>query len=195
MGISKVEYAVTEKNFSPVLTGIYMKTKESDGQQYLVFVGTDSFRLAEYKIPVAGMTGSLDLIIPKTNCNDLKKVIEYYVAQGGQEVQMKHADNLICFTMDINGISLMTTSLLIQGTFPEYDNENIIPSVANTKVQVDKNQLEKAIRKISIITRDINNYISLQCQDSTVSVQSGETDKGDAQSSIPSVMQGEPVTL
>ena len=117
------------------------------------------------------------------------------MSQGGQEVQMKHADNLICFTMEINGISLMTTSLLIQGTFPEYDNENIIPSTANTKVQVDKNQLEKAIRKISIITRDINNYVSLHCNETTVSVQSGETDKGDAQSSLASVMQGEPVTL
>jgi DNA polymerase III subunit beta len=62
-------------------------------------------------------------------------------------------------------------------------------------VQVDKNNLDKAIRKIQIITRDINNYISLQCQDGTLMIQSGETDKGDAQSSLPSVMQGEPVTL
>jgi DNA polymerase III sliding clamp (beta) subunit (PCNA family) len=52
-GIGKVEYAVTEKNFSPVLTGIFVRTKEYNAQQYLVFVGTDSFRLAEYKIPVA----------------------------------------------------------------------------------------------------------------------------------------------
>jgi DNA polymerase III sliding clamp (beta) subunit (PCNA family) len=66
---------------------------------------------------------------------------------------------------------------LIQGSFPEYDNENIIPTSAQTKVQVDKNNLEKAIRKISIITRDINNYIMLQCTADGVHVQSGETDK------------------
>jgi DNA polymerase III sliding clamp (beta) subunit (PCNA family) len=51
-GIGKVEYAVTEKNFSPVLTGIFMRVKAYENQQYLVFVGTDSFRLAEYKIPL-----------------------------------------------------------------------------------------------------------------------------------------------
>lgn len=52
-GIGKVEYAVTEKNFSPVLTGIFVRAKNYGDQQYLVFVGTDSFRLAEYKIPVS----------------------------------------------------------------------------------------------------------------------------------------------
>ncbi len=194
-GIGKVEYAVTEKNFSPVLTGIFMRVKQYDDQQYLVFVGTDSFRLAEYKIPVQGIAQNFELIIPKTNCNDIKKVIEYFIAQGGQEIHMKYADNLISFMMDINGISLTTTSLLIQGSFPEYDNENIIPTTATTKVQVDKNNLEKAIRKISIITRDINNYISLESTTDTLHIKSGETDKGDAHSSIAAVMQGEPVTL
>jgi DNA polymerase-3 subunit beta len=29
-GIGKVEYAVTEKNFSPVLTGVYIRTKDTD---------------------------------------------------------------------------------------------------------------------------------------------------------------------
>lgn len=194
-GIGKVEFAVTEKNFSPVLTGIFVRVKAYEDQQYLVFVGTDSFRLAEYKIPLGGNTPTFELIIPKTNCNDIKKVIEYYTAQGGAEVTMKYADNLISFTMDINWLLLTTTSLLIQGLFPEYDNENIIPTSAQTKVQVDKNNLEKAIRKISIITRDINNYIMLQCSSDTLHIQSGETDKWDAHSSIAAVTQWEAVTL
>ncbi len=194
-GIGKVEYAVTEKNFSPVLTGIFMRVKQYDDQQYLVFVGTDSFRLAEYKIPVQWLAQNFELIIPKTNCNDIKKVIEYFIAQGWQEIHMKYADNLISFMMEINGIALTTTSLLIQGSFPEYDNENIIPTNAVTKVQVDKSSLEKAIRKISIITRDINNYISLQCTSDALHVQSGETDKGDAHSSVSAVMQWDTVTL
>ena len=85
--------------------------------------------------------------------------------------------------------------MLIQGSFPEYDNENIIPTSSQTKVQVDKNNLEKAIRKISIITRDINNYIMLQCSPDTLHIQSGETDKWDAHSSIAAVTQWEQVTL
>ena len=51
-GIGKVEYAVTEKNFSPVLTGVFMRIKSYGDSKKLVFVGTDSFRLAEYKVDV-----------------------------------------------------------------------------------------------------------------------------------------------
>lgn len=193
--IGKVEYAVTEKNFSPVLTGIFMKTKQQDGQSYLVFVGSDSFRLAEYKIPTQGSTNAFDIIIPKTSCNDLKKVIEYFIGLWGNEVQMKFAENLVSFIMQKDDITLTTTSLLIQGSFPDYDNENIMPTTGGTKVQVDKANLEKAIRKISIITRDINNYISLQCNTDSLLITSWETDRWDAQSSIPAVMQGETVTL
>jgi DNA polymerase-3 subunit beta len=193
--ISKVEYAVTEKNFSPVLTGIFVRVKSYNDQNYMVFVWTDSFRLAEYKIPVSSSTPTFDLIIPKTNCNDVKRVLEHFIAQGGSEITMKFADNLISFSMNINWLSLTTTSLLIQWSFPEYDNENIIPTSAQTKVQVDKNNLEKAIRKISIITRDINNYISLQCTSDTINVLSWETDKWDAQSAVSAVMQWDAVTL
>ena len=193
--IGKVEYAVTEKNFSPVLTGIFMKTKQYDNQSYLVFVGSDSFRLAEYKIPTQWGTNPFEIIIPKTSCNDLKKVIEYYMGLWGNEVQMKFAENLVGFVMQKWDITLTTTSLLIQGSFPDYDNENIMPTTGTTKVQVDKANLEKAIRKISIITRDINNYISLQCNTDSLLITSWETDRWDAQSSIPAVMQGETVTL
>jgi DNA polymerase III sliding clamp (beta) subunit (PCNA family) len=49
-GIEKVEYAVTEKNFAPVLTGILLRLKKEEDGNKLVFVGTDSFRLAEYKV-------------------------------------------------------------------------------------------------------------------------------------------------
>lgn len=194
-GIGKVEYAVTEKNFSPVLTGIFMKMKQQDGKDYLVFVGSDSFRLAEYKIPTQWSGFPFEIIIPKTTSNDLKKVIEYYIVQGWTTMEMKFAENLVSFVMKIGDIELTTTSLLIQGSFPDYDNENIMPTTWTTKVQVDKTNLEKAIRKISIITRDINNYVSLQCNTDSLLVTSWDTDRGDAQSSIPAVMQGDSVTL
>ena len=77
-GISKVEYAVTEKNFSPVMTGILMRIKEYAGEKKLVFVGTDSFRLAEYKINIdQSIDTPLSVIMPKIHVVDLKKVIDF----------------------------------------------------------------------------------------------------------------------
>jgi hypothetical protein len=37
-----------------------------------------------------------------------------------------------------------------------------MPSTFNTTVIVDKNECEKAIRKIGILTRDINNFIQIE---------------------------------
>jgi DNA polymerase III sliding clamp (beta) subunit (PCNA family) len=76
-GIEKVEYAVTEKNFSPVLTGILIKSKQADNNQELIFVGTDSFRLSEYKITNSDIQEDFSIIIPKICINDIEKIASY----------------------------------------------------------------------------------------------------------------------
>lgn len=79
LGIGKVEYAVTEKNFSPVLTGILMRIKKYEGAPKLVFVGTDSFRLAEYKLDVDQKDAAeFAIIVPKVHINDIKRVVDFY---------------------------------------------------------------------------------------------------------------------
>ena len=194
-GIGKVEYAVTEKNFSPVLTGILMRVKATPESRKLIFVGTDSFRLAEYKIDFHGTANSLDVIIPKTNISDIKKVVDYFISKGGEQIDMKFSENLLSCSASLDGMQLTMTSLLIQGSFPEYENENIMPTSFETKLMVDKSQIEKAIRKISIITRDINNYISLQITPDTLFINSGETDRGEANSTLSAIVNGNDVTL
>lgn len=194
-GIGKVEYAVTEKNFSPVLTGILMRVRATPESRKLIFVGTDSFRLAEYKIDFHGTAASLDVIIPKSNIGDIKKVVDYFISKGGEQVEMKFSDNLLSCSASLDGMQITMTSLLIQGSFPEYENENIMPTTFETKVMIDKSQIEKAIRKISIITRDINNYISLQITPDTLFINSGETDRGEANSTLSALVNGNDVTL
>lgn len=181
LGVGKVEYAVTEKNFSPVLTGIYVRTKTYDEQKKLVFVGTDSFRLAEYKIDFT-TSGADDfaLLIPKVHIADIKKVMEYFSSQWGITLEMQVTPNMVSFVMNLEGLKMQVTTLLIQGTFPEYEKESIMPTTFVTTAQVDKSQLDKAIRKISILTRDLNNFISLQVgPEQSVQLSSGQTDMGE----------------
>ncbi len=191
-GISKVEFAVTEKNFSPVLTGVLMKLKTyPDAKKQLIFVGTDSFRLAEYKIPYSGNEEDLTVIVPKSNVNEIKKVLEYYQARGGVATTITVGDNLVAFDGKIDGMTVKTVSLLIQWAFPDYENENIMPTIFNTTVTVDKASLEKAIKKINILTRDTNNFISLDIQWDSINVESGEMDAGEANTMLQSVTNGE----
>jgi DNA polymerase-3 subunit beta len=189
-GISKVEYAVTEKNFSPVLTGVLLKAKED----MLYFVGTDSFRLAECKTNSTNKE-EFSLIVPKVTMTDMQKIAEYATGKESEEIQIHYSENLIAFQIKVNDIKILATSLLIQGNFPEYDREEIMPKNFNTKILVDKNLCEKAIRKIGILTRDINNYIQIETTKDSINISSGKTDKGAGNTTIPAIIEGEPVAL
>jgi DNA polymerase-3 subunit beta len=148
MGVERVEYTITEKNFSPVLTGVLIKTKtESTGGKKLVFVGTDSFRIAEFKIP-SNIESDFSLIIPKIAINDIKSIAKYAVEKEVPDMHLKYSENLIAFAYTINDIKITATSLLIQGNFPDYEKEEIMPTTFTTTILVDKSLCEKAIKKI-----------------------------------------------
>ena len=195
--ITKVEYAVTEKNFSPIFTGILIKVDQDGSESTLTFVGTDSFRLAEYKIPFTGNAdGNSSIIIPKTNINDIKRVADFALEKESEEdMTVKFSDNLVACEIQIGDIHILCTSLLIQGTFPDYNNENIMPTAFNTKVIVNKAQCDKAIKKIEILTRDINNFISCVIGPDSLTVESGKTDRWDASTSLSAMVEWSETTL
>lgn len=146
-GIDHVEYAVTEKSFSPVLTGVLIKTGKAEASEKLIFVGTDSFRLSEYRIHQA--TGSdFSLIIPKGLINDMRAIVSFAIAKEVPDMKVNYSENLIAFSFQIEDIKIIATSLLIQGNFPEYEREEVLPTQFVTKVMLDKNDCDKAIKKI-----------------------------------------------
>lgn len=188
-GISKVEFAVLEKNFSPVFTGIFMTTKHEAGQEHIVFVGTDSYRLAEYKSSYEGKAQEMKVIIPKSSINDIKRVGDYCISKGQHNNVVIHfSHNMILCEFSIGNMSIKTNSLLIQGNFPDYDNEKILPKQFNTTVTVDSHATEKAIKKIGILTKDNNNFIHLHSQNNTLDISSGSTDLGQANTTIPAII-------
>ncbi|PJA48032.1 MAG: hypothetical protein CO170_03925, partial [candidate division SR1 bacterium CG_4_9_14_3_um_filter_40_9] len=194
-GIEKVEYAVTEKNFSPVLTGILLRSKKSDEGNKLTFVGTDSFRLAEFKTDSIGDNNDFSLIIPKLTVTDIQKIAEFAKANECDEIQIHYSENLVAFQANIKHTKILATSLLIQGNFPEYDREEIMPKNFNTKILVDKNLCEKAIRKIGILTRDINNFIQIETDKDNIIISSGKTSKGAGVTNISAIIEGAPVSF
>ncbi len=194
-GIEKVEYSVTEKNFSPVLTGILMKSKEESGQKKLVFVWTDSFRLTEYKTNWAIKWDDFSLIVPKVSIIDIKRISDYAKDNDCENVEVKYSDNLVAFQFEIEDMKILATSLLIQGNFPDYEREEVMPKTFNTTLTINKDDCEKAIKKIWILTRDINNFIQIEIEEWIAVVSSGKTDKWTWKTNIPVLMEWDAVTF
>lgn len=193
-GIAKVEYAVMEKNFSPVLTGVMMRTKQYADGWKLVFVGTDSFRLAEYKIPqMQTLPGAYTIIIPKVHVQDIKKVAEYAESKKVEEMKIIFSDNMVSCQFVLDGLEIQCTALLIQGSFPDYENENIMPTTAVATALLGKVPLDKSLKKISILTRDLNNYALIKASENSLELSSGETDLWQGETKLPAVIEGEMV--
>lgn len=193
--IKKVEFAVTEKSFSPVLTWVLLKSKKESDWNKLIFVWSDSFRLAEQKINIGSELQDFSLIIPKVTITDIEKIAEYGASNESEEIKIQFSENLITFEIKVKDTKILATSLLIQGNFPEYDREEIMPRNFNTKILVDKNECEKAIKKIWILTRDINNFIQIETNKTEITISSWKTDKWVWSTSIPAIIEGQDVTL
>jgi len=104
----------------------------------LIFVGTDSFRLSEFKAASGIKDADFALIVPKVTMTDIQKISEYALSNESENLTIKYSENLIAFQVQVKDMKILATSLLIQGNFPEYDREEIMPRIFNTKILVDK---------------------------------------------------------
>jgi DNA polymerase-3 subunit beta len=70
-----------------------------------------------------------------------------------------------------------------------------MPTHFNTTILVDKSLCEKAIKKIWILTKDINNFIQIETQPDSITISSGKTDKGAGKTKINAIIDGEQITF
>jgi len=192
--LDKVEYAVWEKSFSPILTWVVMKSKQEEWQPKIIFVWTDSFRLSEFKT-LNTHSDDFSMIVPKLSIWDIWQVVKYAVENEVPDMIVKYSENLVAFELTIGSTKLIATSLLIQWNFPDYEREEVMPTQFSWKIMLDKKDCEKAIKKIAILTRDINNFIQIETQWTKVLISSGKTDKWAGTTEIPAIIDGEPVTF
>ena len=192
--LDKVEYAVWEKSFSPVLTWVVMKSKMEDGQPKIIFVWTDSFRLSEFKT-LNTHSDDFCLIIPKVAIWDIWQVVKYAVDKEVPDMIVKYSENLVAFELVIDWVKVVATSLLVQGNFPEYEREEVMPTQFTGKIMLDKKDCENAIKKIAILTRDINNFIQIETQGTKVLISSWKTDKWAWTTEIPAIIDWEAVSF
>lgn len=161
------------------LTGINVILEE----QALFFAATDSFRLAEKKIELAqaniSKTTYSELIKKKSNiiipANALTELVRIIGGEDDFLVDITIEENQIFF--DVNGTRLI--SRLINGKYPEY--KHIIPQEFKTRVVMEKEALQRAVKMASFFSPSKSSEIKLKTDPQkkkaiieTVSVELGE---------------------
>ncbi|MBL7054113.1 DNA polymerase III subunit beta [Patescibacteria group bacterium] len=157
---------------------LFSFNKNSDKEQKLVIVGTDSYRLAEKKIlfKQGDSQESKDIIIPVKTLQEVLRVID-----DNDKVEIYLSKNQILFTYkDIEIISR-----IISGEFPDY--KTIIPDKFNTKAIISKAPFLRAIKRSSFFVKFGINDISLKflSKKNEIVISSLNNQVGENQISIP----------
>ncbi|MFA6143016.1 MAG: DNA polymerase III subunit beta [Candidatus Omnitrophota bacterium] len=181
-GLKSVWYSSSVSSVKPELSSVYVY-REGDN---LVFVATDSFRLAEKKVKAPASAGLSDILIPFKNIPDILRILEGV----GDTIDIEISKNLISFKAH----DIYLVSRLIDGVFPDY--RQIIPKGYSTEAVVLKQDLMNAL-KISNIFSDKFNQIHLTAdpKGKVFEIQTKNSDVGENKTAVDAALTGDKVEI
>lgn len=181
--IEKTAYAASDSDTRYVFNGILFHF----APQGLRAVGTDGHRLALYKGAPEGaefkINEELKVILPKRAMKELKGLIE------DERVTIKAGKNHVLFKS--GGLEFLTK--VIEGTYPNY--EQVIPKSCSKRFISIKDDLEKSLKRVSIISRERSNAIKLDLKANALKVSASNPDLGSIEEELSVRYEGELFTI
>lgn len=168
--LSKVLFAVSFDETRPILTGVLFVSKGNN----LYLVATDGFRLSELKFKTEVKMPDVKLIIPKAVLNELIKI------NGTEEIEVSFdkENNQVIFGIG----DTILSSRIIEGEFPDY--EKIIPSLSVATINVDRVELEKAIKLASVFARDSGKIVKFKILEDLLIITAESSSSGNQETSL-----------
>ncbi len=181
-GVKSVFYSAAATEIKPEIASVYIYQNNNE----LVFVATDSFRLAEKKIKTKTINDFNGIIIPFKNIVEIIKITE----NTDGLLSIKTTKNQISISFD----GVYITSRLIDGIFPDY--QQIIPKEKKTEVVVLKQDIINAF-KLSNTFLDKFNQITFLVSPKTkqLKIKTKNQDVGETNTNIEAAISGEDVEV
>ena len=177
--IEKTVYAASDSDTRYVFNGILLHIQG----KALTAVGTDGHRLALYRSEIPDDLPGIKVILPKKSVSELKKLVE------NQTVSIKIGKNHVL----VRTAHLEFLTKVIEGTYPNY--EQVIPKSSQRRLKVLKTDFEKALRRVSIISRERSHAVKFDMKDDSLVVSASNPDLGSAEEVISVIYEGEPFTI
>ena len=178
--LKSVWYSASMSSLKPELSSVFVY-QENDN---LVFVATDSFRLAEKKVKLKSTEDFDRILIPYKNIAEIVRILEH--SEGNAEVHVsKHQ---VAFVLP--GTYLV--SRVLEGNFPDY--QQIIPKEFTTEVTLLKQDLSQAL-KVANIFSDQFNQINLKVvpKEKRMELSTKNNNVGQNRTLLDAVLTGEPI--
>jgi DNA polymerase-3 subunit beta len=185
--IRKTLFAAGDNDARYILNGLLVTLISGEKKTTLRLVGTDGHRLAvaEQDLGKAGAKGApqeIKAIIPKKAAQEMRRLLE----EGGDgEPLIGFTKNLMIFRKS----GLLLTSRLMEGNYPNY--QQVIPKESNRKIMVVRAELESALRRVSVLSKDKANAVKLSFTPGRLTLFSSNPDYGEATEEMSAQYEGE----
>lgn len=179
--LRKTSYAASLDETRRVLNGVLMAFKSNK----LTMVATDGRRLAlvdhEVEFPEQAET---EMILPTKAVNELMRVL---LNEG--EVKIYAQKNQVVFEM---GTTIMS-SKLVDGVYPNY--RQVIPGGCDERVTLEREELLRAVRRVSVMTTDKSNAIRLTFSANQLVINITSQEVGEGRETIPVKYAGKEISI
>lgn len=181
-GVQSVWYAAGTSDIKPEIASVYMY---GEGE-YITFVATDSFRLAEKKIFMPGAMDGMRLLIPHKNIIEITRVFE---GISGNIVVLFNK-NQVSFASE----GIYVTSRVIDGIFPDY--EQILPKSFTSEATVLKQELLNILKVATVFSDKLNRIdLSISPKKKMFEIRSQNAAVGENTSHLDASLLGEEIAL
>ncbi|HTO31146.1 MAG TPA: DNA polymerase III subunit beta [Pararhizobium sp.] len=186
MLIDRTQFAISTEETRYYLNGIYIHTIESKGQLKLRAVATDGHRLARADLEApSGSEGMPGIIIPRKTVSELQKLVD----NPEVVVTVEVSDAKIRLTIG----SIVMTSKLIDGTFPDY--QRVIPANNDKELKIDCQSFAQAVDRVSTISSERGRAVKLALNDGQLTLTVNNPDSGSATEELAVGYDSDPLEI
>lgn len=181
--ITSVAYCASTSTIKPELASVFVHASGSE----LIAAATDSFRLAERRLPLKHPVSADPFLVPARSSTDLVRALERV---GNEEVELVFDQHQLSFTQP----DMYLTLRLVAGTFPDYTQ--IVPREFVTEATLLTADLARVLRKASAFSNEFNqSTLSLAPKKKVCTVHTRNTSIGETTDTIPANLTGEDLTI
>jgi len=181
-GLKSVYYSSAMSEIKPEIGSVYIYPEDD----MIVFVSTDSFRLAEKKIKIKQKLSFEGILIPVKNIVEIIKVFDGL----DEDLSVVLQKTQISFST----LNIYLTSRVVDGNFPDY--KQIIPKASTTEAVVLKQDFISSLKLSNIFSDKFNQItISVKPSEKTFEIGSKNVDIGENNTTISGALSGENVSV
>ena len=184
--IEATQFAISTEETRYYLNGIYLHTAEREGRIVLRAVATDGHRLAQAETDAPdGAEAIPGVIVPRKTVGEVQKLVD----APDVAVMVELSDSKIRLTIG----SVVLTSKLIDGTFPDY--QRVIPQGNDRDMLIDRKSFTDAVDRVSTVSSERGRAVKLAIDDGQLTLTVNNPDSGSATEELAAGYGSEPLEI